>query len=420
MSEGSPSGPAGGTNGPDVVFLHIGLHKTGTTYLQNVMRANRQSMRDQGIEFPGGPGEVVQAFAIWDLQGRRPRGSDDVRIPGSWEALVEAVRSSEHPRALISEERMSLSTPRQAKRAVAAFAGADVRVVVTVRDLGRVVVSAWQEEVKNDQTWTWTDFADAVKDPALLARNPARGFWLRQDIVKICETWETAVPPDHITIVTVPQSPAPPTLLLERFASVVGFDPARLTEEPVWTNETIGVAATEVIRRLNVRLGGRLNQRQHDLVVKQNVAPMLAQRTEPVRFTLPDEEHGWVGARADQIVAMLGARGYQVVGDLDELRPVSRAGRRPDDATDQELLEASLDALAMLAERFALSWWQRRKPDDPGDRHAGLTSRARGAVFKSQRRAAELADRNGAAARAMGAVLRARDVRRRRSRRSEG
>ena len=38
----------------------------------------------------GGPGEPVQTFAVWDLQGRRPRGVKDQRIAGQWEALVDA------------------------------------------------------------------------------------------------------------------------------------------------------------------------------------------------------------------------------------------------------------------------------------------------------------------------------------------
>jgi hypothetical protein len=401
---------------PDTVFLHIGLHKTGTTYLQNVMRANRDGMRAQGVEFTCGAGEPVQAFAVWDLQGRRPRGSDDKRIPGSWPALVETINSSSRPTALISEERLSLSTIKQVRKAVRSFPSSEVRVVVTVRDLGRVAVSAWQEEVKNDRTWTWREFADAIRDPGRVSRNPARGFWLRQDIVKICETWEAGVPAGSIHIVTVPQPPAPPEDLLVRFASVVGFDPSVFSESPAWTNETVGVAATEVIRRLNERLDGQLSQRQHDQVIKLTVAPMLARRTEPVRFTLPKDELGWVSQRAEEIVGLLASRGYPVVGDLAELLPQPREGRRPDDATDSELLEASLDALAMLSERFATAWWQRRRPDDPGEQRGDLASLARGAVFRGQRAAADLADRNSAAAKAMSAVLRARDRARSRAR----
>jgi hypothetical protein len=403
---------------PATVYLHIGLHKTGTTYLQNVLRANRERLRAQRVEFPGGRDEPVQAFAVWDLQGRRPRGADDARIAGSWDALVAAVNTSGYPTALISEERLSLSTLGQVRRAVRSFPDSQVHVVVTVRDLGRVAVSAWQEEVKNDQTWTWRQFADAIKDPDQVAVSPARGFWLRQDVPTICQTWEAAVPAERVHVVTVPQSGSSPAVLLDRFASVVGFAAAALTEQPAWNNETVGVAAIEVLRRVNERLGGRLNQRQYDRVVKLTLVQMLAKRTEPVRFTLPAEELPWVQARADEMIQALRSRGYPVVGDLEELRPSPRAGgRRPDDATDEELLEAALDGLALLAERYATSWWQRRKADitDSTGRPANVASRARGAVFRGQRRAAELADKSPAAARALRAVMRTRDRARKRA-----
>ncbi len=396
---------------PDKVFVHIGLHKTGTTYLQNVLRANRAQLRAQHVDFCGGPGEPVQAFAVWDLQGRRPRGVTDRRISGTWDALVDHVNASGQSTALISEERLSLSTLKQVTKTVQAFPTSEVHVIVTARDLGRVAVSAWQEEVKNDKTWTWQEFVDAIKDPKQLATSPARGFWMRQDLAAICATWESAVPAGRLHVVTVPRSGSSPDELLARFASVVGFDPAALTEEPKWNNETVGVAATEVIRRVNERLGGRLNQREHDKIMKMTIVQMLARRSEPVRFTLPDEEIPWITERADSCIAELTARGYDIVGDLDELRPVRReGGRRPDDATDAELLDAALDALALLAEDYATSWWRRKRHSVEGvDEAKNVSSRARRLVFSSQRKAAQLADKNPVAAKAMGAVLRRRE-----------
>jgi hypothetical protein len=396
---------------PKRVYLHIGLHKTGTTYLQNVLRANREGMRAQQVEFTGGPGEPVQAFAVWDLQGRRPRGAADKRIAGSWDALVEAVNACGLPSALVSEERLSVSNLKQARKAVTSFSDSEVHVVVTVRDLGRVVVSAWQEEVKNDRTWTWEQFVAAVKDPEQVAANPARGFWMRQDLPRILQTWEASVPAERIHIITVPASGTPPDVLLERYASVVGFDAALLTEQPVWGNETVGVAATEVIRRLNDRFEGRLNQRAYDRVVKFTLVQMLAKRTEPVRFSLPPEELGWVTERAEGLIAYVRTRGYPVTGDLDELRPRLREpARRPDDATESELLEASLDALALLAERYATTWWVRRAPglDEQHSRTGDLASKARGVIFRGQRSAATLVDRSPAAAKALGWVMKAR------------
>lgn len=399
---------------PERVYLHIGLHKTGTTFLQNLLRANREQLRAQGVEFPGGPGEPSQGYAVWDLQGRRPRGVEDKRIGGQWDALVEHVNGSGMRAALVSEEHLSLSTIKQARAAVEAFPDSEVHVVVTVRDIGRVVVSAWQEEVKNDKTWTWQQFVDAIKDPAQIGRGPARGFWLRQDAPKICETWEAVVPASRIHVVTVPPSGASPDALLSRFASVVGFDPALLTEQAIWNNETVGVAAIEVIRRLNERLDGRLNQREHDRVVKLTLVQMLAKNTEPVRFTLPPEEVPWAEERAAELIAGLAARGYPVEGDLDELRPrVREGGRRPDDATDDELLEASLDALTLLSEKYAKTWWMRkREAVEAMEERGGVASRARSAVFKGQRKAAAIADTNPVAAKAVGVVLKARDRRR--------
>ena len=405
------------TTAPQIVYLHIGLHKTGTTYLQNLFKANRDILSAQGVGFPGGPGQQAQAFGVWDLQGRRPRGVQDTRIGGSWDELVQAVNTGGAPVALISEEHLSVSTLKQVRQAVASFSHSEVRVIVTARDLARVAVSAWQEEVKNDQTWTWEQFAAAIREPEEIAKSPARGFWLRQDLPKICELWESAVPVERITIITVPPAGAPPGQLVERFASVVGFDPTSLTEAPTWSNETVGVAATEVIRRINERLGHRLNQRQHDKVIKRTIVHGLAVRTEAARFTLPDEELPWITDRAQTMREAIEDRGYAVVGDLDDLRPRRHhGGRRPDDATEHELLEASLDALALLAEEYAGLWWQRKRHTvEAGDDDGGMASRARGLVFRSQRRAAHLADSSRAGEIALRLVLKARDRARRRA-----
>lgn len=403
---------------PGTVYLHIGLHKTGTTYLQNVLRVNRESLRRQQVEFTGGPGEPIQALAVWDLQGRRPRGVDDKRIAGMWSALVSRINASELPRALISEERLSLSTLKQARKVVEAFPDSEIEVIVTARDIARVAVSAWQEEIKNDTLWTWQEFADSIRDPLLVAKNPARSFWLRQDLAKICELWESVVPAERLHVITVPVSGSSPDLLLKRFTSVLGVDPSALTEQPAWNNETVGVAAIEVIRRVNERLGGRLNQRQHDKVVKGTLVPLMARRTEPARFSLPQDDIGWATAWAEKTIVALQTRGYPIVGDIDELRPRFREGsRRPDDATDDELLATSLDALALLAEAHATSWWTRKKPDfEDVDTRESLASKARAAVFRSQRRASALADNSTVAAKAMGLVLKTRDRARLRAR----
>jgi hypothetical protein len=395
------------------VYLHIGLHKTGTTYLQRLFGANRDILRDAGIDYPGGPTGPSQLLATYDLQGRRPYGYKDPRVSGQWAALVEAIATGGQPRVLMSEERLSLCSRRQVRRAVEAFPDADVQVIITVRDLARVLVSQWQQNVKSGATWTWQQFVDSVGDPDRRATNPARSFWLRHDVGAICARWAAVVSAQHVHVVTVPRSGSSPQELVSRVGSVVGFAADDLRRHPTWANESVGVAGTEVIRRLNHRLGDALNQAQRDRVINSDLVPALARGEHAVRFGLPEEQIGWVTEHAEATIKLLRDGGYDIVGDLDELRVAPEPGmRRPDETTDAELLDAALDGLALLTEQHARVWWQRRrqKIEAQTPRRSGdLAGRGRRASFYLQAKAAGLADRNKLAAKALDKVVRTRD-----------
>ena len=391
------------------VYLHIGLHKTGTTYVQQLMRANRKRLRRDGVFYAGGKDLPSQVFAVWDLLGRRPEGEGDARISGAWQGLVDGVNAGDDEAVLISDEHLSLATAKQAGTAARAFPGREVHVVVTVRDLGRTLASSWQEEVKNRGAWTWEEFSAAVQDPSSAGVSPARGFWIRQDLPTILDVWARAVPVERVHVVTVPPAGAPSDLLLQRLGSVVGFDPAGLVRPAPWANETVGVVGTELIRRLNPMLAD-LPQRQYDRAMKRTVVRALAAATEPVRFALPAPDLDWARERGAAMAEAVRAGGYPVVGDLAELLPEQAAGRPPDRTSESELLDSSLHALAGLAEAYATLWWETR--DDEGEVETGLrarsASRLRAATFRVRRAGARLADRNAVAGRALGALLRRR------------
>ena len=346
----------------NLVYLHVGLHKTGTTYLQSYFHVNRDGLRSLGVEYPGGPGQVSQVLAAYDLRGRRGRGYRDTRISGQWKLLAEHILTSPAPVALVSHEGLALATLREARKAVASFGDAEVRVIVTARDLARTIVSLWQEEIKADRTWTWREYCDAIKDADRATTRPAFGFWRREDLPRICDTWAAAAGEEQIHLVTVPPPGSDATELLQRVASVVGFDHRLLTNEPARDNEMIGVAGIEVLRQLNARLGGRLNEAQYARTVKGALVPMLACSGPQVRVGLPESELAWVADRSNTMIQAIRSRRYQVTGDLDDLLPRAQPGlRSPDDASDPELFEAAVDALAQLAELHTTSWWVRRR-----------------------------------------------------------
>lgn len=400
------------------VFLHIGLHKSGTTYVQNICRANRDGLAAQGVHFPGGKGGPNHTFAAYDLFGRRPRASEDNRISGQWDAITRDILGCSSPTGLISEEALSLASPAQARKAVRSFGDAEVHVVVTARDLGRVVLSAWQEDIKTDQTWIWRDYADAIADRGSRGKAPARGFWVRQDLPAVFDVWAGVLPRERVHLVTVPPPGAAAAILLQRMGEVVGFDAAALSEPATWDNTSMGVAGTEVLRRMNTHLHRRLNQRQYHDVVETVLAPILARDPAAIRLSVPESDRHWVDLEAARIIDAVRAAGYVVIGDLDDLRPVyPDGGRAPDAADAGELLDAAVLALAGLTERFALAKWNRRKDsaritDAPVAARAGSTARA--GWFKSKRALVGLADRNRVAAGGVGAFLRARNARARR------
>ncbi|HEY7043587.1 MAG TPA: hypothetical protein VH419_07970, partial [Nocardioidaceae bacterium] len=200
-----------------------------------------------------------------------------------------------------------------------------------------------------------------------------------------------------------------------RVASVIGVPMTALTQRQRWDNPMIGPEAVEVLRRVNERLGDRLNQRQYERVIKGTLVPLLAAHGES-RFDVPPEEIPWLAERADAFIEDLVARGYPVVGDLEELRPVRReGGRRPDSATEAATLAAAVDSLALLAEAYANAWWQHRRGDIEGAAESrNIRSLMRQVTFSGQRKVLRLADRNALVAKAVGST-----VERRRRRRGE-
>ena len=369
--------------GPPDVCLHIGLPKTGTTYLQHALWASRKRLGTAGVLVPG-QAKMDQSFAVWDLLGRRARDGDQPGVAGSWAALVDAAGSWSGSSVVVSEELLAAANPRQAARAVRAFAPARVRIVVTVRDLARVVVAAWQQELVKGRSWTLDEFVASVRDPADGSNTAGIAFWLRQDVVRVLDVWEQAVPRDDIRLVTLPLAGGQRGLLLDRFCAAVDLPRDRLDEPQDVANESVGAAEAEVLRRLNERLAGKLNKRQRVRVVKRVVQPALQAR-DGDRVAVPAEHRLWLLDTAGATVKTLKERGYRVEGDLADLVP-AELPPSSSERGEGDLAGAALDALAAAAEGFADTWWRGRRKEraagSTGPRQ--LTSAGRAGVYRAR------------------------------------
>jgi hypothetical protein len=385
------------------VYVHIGLHKTGTTSIQAALTQRADALRATGTLFPGGS-HRAHLLAAYDLLGRRIDGDDTAPVVGAWQRLVEEAAAWPGQRVIVSEELLSFARPRQV-RALAAGLGRDhLQVVVGVRDLGRTLTSAWQQEITQGRTYRWDEYVAAVQAPG--EAGPASAgvaFWLRFDLLRILQTWERVVPRDRVHLVVVPPPGSPPQLLLDRFSAAVGLPPGALTADVGPQRPSLGAVEVEVLRRLNAAVLDDLSQKAYSELVRRALRPGLS-RPGSRPLVTPAAEAPWLQDRTAALIAGIRAGEYRVVGDLAELSPVvaSPSERAPDDVTDSELLPPTQDALAELSRQFAVLWKRHRrtKPVEPVDAPATqrLLSQARASVFGAKVQAFEAADRNRALA----------------------
>lgn len=379
------------------VFLHIGLPKTGTTTLQAAFTRGASAMRADGMLFPG-ESHLDQRRAIYDFLGRRIPG-DDQQVAGAFSAMLAEINAYEGERVLISEELLGLARPRAVRRLAAALAPHRLHVVMGVRDFGRTLLAAWQQEIVREGTLAWSDYAQAVRDPRAGA-SVGVAFWLRHDPVRVLDSWETVVPRERVHLVTVPAAGTPPDELMQRFSRVLGLAPDRLPRDLPVRNQSLGVIGVEVVRRLNLDLDEQLTRRQYINVVEEGVRKGLADVPDRP-LVLPERELPWVRERAAATIAELRRRGYAVEGSLEELQPLPAppGARAVDDIDAQELLHATQQALrsTALAQGALFRRWRKAADQGSGEppgRREALTSSVRAAGFRAKVAALERADRS--------------------------
>jgi hypothetical protein len=410
-------GMSASPSAPERVVLHVGLHKTGTTYLQSLLRQNRQRLaRRHGIYVP--PGLRTTVFASLDLITRHSGMARDPRTSGAWDRLAADVNGCGLPTALVSQERLSVARPRHARRAVQSFPESQVDVVVTVRDLPRLLVSYWQEAIKNGVTWTLDEYVTALRDPDSAGVDPARRFWLHEDVTGVLRCWGSAVPADRLHVVTVPPAGSAPELLTDRFASVLGLTHHDLPREPRLKNENIGLVGTELLRRLNERLDGRLPDVAYDFGVKRPVVQGFASLPRDRSSVLDDEQRAWAASVSARFAEEIGKNGYRVVGDLTDLQPDTSSSTPSPTAptrevTDAELLDAALAALTELSIRHGKVMAERDLETAPETTDlagwwARVGTHAKSRTFAAQRAAADLAVRTRLGRRAAASYMRRR------------
>ncbi len=383
-----PAAGRPGNRARPTVFLHIGEPKTGTTFLQQVLWGNRAWLAAQGVALPGHHAQdhyrASQDLRDLKMLPADPGGS----WTGEWEILAGQAKRAPKS-AVISHELFSAADAGQAERAVRSLQPADVHLILTVRDMATLLPAEWQESVKHRSTRSWEDWLGDVIDRE--SRDPGRRrwwFWCVHDTLAILDTWSRHIPAERVHVITTPPRGSGSGLLWERFASVLGVDPARADLSLARQNTSLGMPEAEFLRRLNQELPPEVPDWFYMWRVKEGIAHRPAPRRQGGgRLVLPASRDTWAKEQAEALIAGLADSGYEVVGDLDELRPlpVTEPAVDPADQPAEQVLDAAVQATAAMVVNQYTQAYPAAGPDAGPGAARGLARRLESALASRPR-----------------------------------
>lgn len=162
------------------LFLHIGLHKTGSTAIQNFCTLNRPAFAAQGFCYPASSvkwnGHHPYA---WSLGLRHPHRDE---ADGDAPTLAERMLKEASGRHLIlSSEDFEFLGPLQMKQLLEHFTGLDCRVLVYLRPQDSYLESEYAQHVRMDET----RFSGDIRDFYM-----SFDFMQRYNYLQLLRPWE--------------------------------------------------------------------------------------------------------------------------------------------------------------------------------------------------------------------------------------
>ena len=324
-------------------YFHVGLPKTGTTYLQSLLWGHRDALREQGVLLPGESSrEHLWATGVVREDPRLDRRGP--RAPGAWDRLLEEANAWPGT-VLFTHEFFAAASAEQAARAMAAVTGAECHVVVTAREAVSLVTARWQEWVKNGETTPIDDY------PVVAETDPANEWdWGTLDLADVLARWGATLPPERVHVLTMPEPGEPRDTLWQRFAGVVGIDPTSVDTRASQVNQSLGVVEVELLRRINADLEDFSAPVDRGNWIRGYLAQEKLVPRHGEKFWPSPHRVEQLRERGDRAADLVAERGYHVVGDVERLRTpaVLDDRRHPESVTDSELVGAATATIAAM------------------------------------------------------------------------
>ena len=315
---------------PEGSFLvHIGPHKTGTTSLQAALWRGRAAMLEQGVRHIGpsrNPSNAVRS-----VTGQSSPYADDTPPPiRHWRSLVKEVDGAHDPRLVISSEFFAWAKPDVIRRVVEDLGGDRVHIAVTLRSLGRVMPSMWQQNIQSGAVGELDSWLRGLLERP--PDKPRAPFWTLHRHDELIARWAEVVGPDRVTAIVVDDRDH--EFVLRTFERLLGLREGTLEAHRDLANRSLTLPEVEAVRAFNVAFKAeQLDRALHARVMRFGAAQQMKAREpspdEP-RVEMPSWALDHVDGIARAMVDAIAASGVRVVGDIELL--TERAPSRADDA----------------------------------------------------------------------------------------
>ena len=231
-------------------LLHVGPHKTGSSAIQGALHTARERLAARDIIYPGRGRQTL--WPILAVTGQPPLRGEPTPDIAWWARLATDIRSAGDRKVVLSSEFFSESDDATAARVVADL-GPGVHVVVTLRSLGRILPSQWQQYIQNGYRFRYEQWLEGIlSDPPC---TPTPGFWRRHRHDELVSRWAGVVGAPNVTVVVLDETNR--LMLLRTFEAMLGLPDGFLTPAPGAANRSLSRSEAELVLQLNEEFSGR-------------------------------------------------------------------------------------------------------------------------------------------------------------------
>ena len=311
-------------------LLHVGPHKTGSSAIQGALHTARERLAARDIIYPGRGRQTL--WPILAVTGQPPLRGEPTPDIAWWARLATDIRSAGDRKVVLSSEFFSESDDATAARVVADL-GPGVHVVVTLRSLGRILPSQWQQYIQNGYRFRYEQWLEGIlSDPPC---TPTPGFWRRHRHDELVSRWAGVVGAPNVTVVVLDETNR--LMLLRTFEAMLGLPDGFLTPAPGAANRSLSRSEAELVLQLNEEFSGRKwPDPSYARFMRYGVIEQLKTARRPAAGEPAIATPAWAAARAAEISAEMAGTiktlGVRIVGDLEALAdppvpgPISEPG----------------------------------------------------------------------------------------------